>query len=205
MILLHGRILRGFPFGNDIMPARSAAVDLYRVSLPPRHRATVARWRGGKETLERSTAADRAGIISFPNGNPRKIRPCNKIILIGRKCIKLSGEKIEILLLNSQWTGDQHLIVRSREKMRFLENDLLTFLRWKSFKNSIQAFQNIVVDIRAKLWPRQCDEVQFREGFTKRNCGVAVLENYPVEYLLPTVKRNILYFHASCPPAVHVH
>ena len=51
MILLHGRILRGFPFGNDIMPARSAAVDLYRVSLPPRHRATVARWRGGKENL----------------------------------------------------------------------------------------------------------------------------------------------------------
>ena len=39
IILLHGRILRGFPFGNDIMPARSAAVDLYRVSLPPRHRA----------------------------------------------------------------------------------------------------------------------------------------------------------------------
>ena len=68
IILLHGRILRGFPFGNDIMPARSAAVDLYRVSLPPRHRATVARWRGGKEALKASTAADRAGIISFPNG-----------------------------------------------------------------------------------------------------------------------------------------
>ena len=113
--------------------------------------------------------------------------------------IKLRGKKLEILLLNSQWTGDQHLIVRSREKMRFLENDLLTFLWWKSFKNSIQAFQNILVDIRAKLWPRQCDEVQFREGFTKRNCGVAVLENYPKEYLLPTVKRNILYFHASLP------
>ena len=48
MILLHGRILRGFPFGNDIMPARSAAVDLCRISLTPRHRATVARWRGGK-------------------------------------------------------------------------------------------------------------------------------------------------------------
>ena len=45
------------------------------------------------------------------------------------KIVKLSGKKIEILLLNSQWTGDQHLIVRSREKMRFLENDLLTFLR----------------------------------------------------------------------------
>ena len=43
--------LRGFPFGNDIMPARSAAVDLYSSSLPPRHRATVARWRGGKEEL----------------------------------------------------------------------------------------------------------------------------------------------------------
>ena len=39
IILLHGRILRGFQFGNDIMPARSAAIDLYRVSLPPRHRA----------------------------------------------------------------------------------------------------------------------------------------------------------------------
>ena len=51
MILLHGRILRGFPFGNDIMPARSAAVDLYRNSLPPRHRAAAARWRGGKESL----------------------------------------------------------------------------------------------------------------------------------------------------------
>ena len=51
MILLHGRILRGFPFGNDIMPARSAAVDLYRNSLPPRHRAAAARWRGGKEFL----------------------------------------------------------------------------------------------------------------------------------------------------------
>ena len=60
MILLHGRILRGFPFGNDIESAR---------------------WRGGKEALKASTAADRAGIISFPNGNPRKIRPCNKIIL----------------------------------------------------------------------------------------------------------------------------
>ena len=51
MILLHGRILRGFPFGNDIMPTRSAAVDLYRDSLPPRHRAAAARWRGGKESL----------------------------------------------------------------------------------------------------------------------------------------------------------
>ena len=41
MILLHDRILRGFPFGNDIMPARSAAVDLYSASLPPRHRAAA--------------------------------------------------------------------------------------------------------------------------------------------------------------------
>ena len=55
MILLHGRILRGFPFGNDIMPARSAAVDLYRISLPPRHRAKLARWRGGKENLKRAS------------------------------------------------------------------------------------------------------------------------------------------------------
>ena len=64
------------------MPARSAAVDLYSSSLPPRHRATVARWRGGKEAPKASTAADRAGIISFPNVNPRKIRPCNKFLLI---------------------------------------------------------------------------------------------------------------------------
>ena len=41
-ILLHGRILRGFPFWNDIMPAQSAAVDPYRISLPPRHRADSA-------------------------------------------------------------------------------------------------------------------------------------------------------------------
>ena len=51
MILLHGRILRGFPFGIAIMPARSAAVDLYSASLPPRHRAPGARWCGGKENL----------------------------------------------------------------------------------------------------------------------------------------------------------
>ena len=64
-----------------------------------------------------------------PRGQPGEINlaiiQCTRV---GRKCIKLSGKKIEILLLNSQWTGDQHLIVRSREKMRFLENDLLTFL-----------------------------------------------------------------------------
>ena len=39
------------PFGIDTMPARLAAVNLYRISLPPRHRTPGARWRGGKEIL----------------------------------------------------------------------------------------------------------------------------------------------------------
>ena len=36
MILLHGRILRGFPFGNDIMPARGRR-PLTPLVLPYHH------------------------------------------------------------------------------------------------------------------------------------------------------------------------
>ena len=81
------------------------------------------------------TAASVAGnrrwlAVDFVPKGAQKNRALTTVTsLIGRKCIiNLSGKKLEILLLNSQWTGDQHLIVRSREKMRFLENDLLTFL-----------------------------------------------------------------------------